>query len=130
MKTHCRARFTLSLKLTLGFVHLIDRLRMHLCGLEQHIADVNTTVHPDLIVMDGRKCFVTKGPARGQLRSPGMILASGDRIAIDVEALKVLKKYKAKNDLNKPIWSFRQIARAVELGLGVRNEMEYEVITN
>lgn len=128
MKTHKWARFSLSLKLAVGLLKFGQRRRLHMLHLEEKIADLNLAVHPDLIIMDGRKCFVTGGPANGQMEEPNLILASGDRIAIDVEALKILKSYKAKNKLGKDVWEFSQIKHAVELGLGVKNENEMQVV--
>jgi len=78
--------------------------------------------------MDARKCFVSRGPEAGEIKEPNLIFASQDRIAIDVEGLKVLKSYKAKNKLNLPLWEFPQIKRAVELELGVKSEEEYRLV--
>lgn len=128
MKTHGSARFTLSLKLAIGFTNPRNRSGLHFMHLEEKIAELNTIIHPDLIIMDGRKCFITGGPTSGDLREPNLIFASGDRIAIDVEALKVLKSYKANNKLNMPIWEFPQIKRACELNLGARSEVRYKVL--
>jgi len=126
-KTHSMATFTGSLKLAVGMMRPMDRLGMHLWRLEEQIADLNTAVHPDLMIMDARKCFISGGPAHGEAREPGLILASGDRIALDVEALRVMKGYEG-NTLEKDVWDFRQIRSAVELGLGVTGENEYKVL--
>jgi len=127
MKTHSIATFTGSLKLPMGMIRVRDRFGMHLRRLEEQIADLNTVVHPDLMIMDARKCFISGGPAYGELRKPGLILASGDRIALDVEALRVMKGYEG-NSLKRDLWDFRQIRSAVELGLGVTSENEYTVL--
>ncbi|MEM3010404.1 MAG: DUF362 domain-containing protein [Candidatus Bathyarchaeia archaeon] len=129
MKTHRYARFSLSLKLAVGLLNFRQRGDLHSSHLEEKIAELNLAVHPDLIIMDGRKCFVTGGPDVGQIAEPNIILASGDRIAMDVEALKILKSYKAENRLDMDVWDFPQIRRAVELGLGAKNEKEIELIS-
>jgi uncharacterized protein (DUF362 family) len=128
MKTHRFARFSLSLKLAVGFLGFQQRRDLHMAFLEEKIAELNLAVHPDLIIMDGRKCFVTGGPDKGLVKEPNLILASGDRIATDVEALKVLKSYRANNRLNMDVWEFPQIKHAVDLGLGVEKEDEIEVV--
>lgn len=128
MKTHKWAGFTLSMKLAVGFMKPNERMRLHLMHLEEKIADLNLVVHPSLIIMDGRKCFINAGPACGELREPNLILASGDRIAIDVEAIKTIQSY-AGNNLEDEPWSYKQIRRAVELGLGAQNERAYAVIS-
>lgn len=127
MKTHRWAKFTFSLKLAVGFMKPRERIRLHMRNLEEKIADLNLVVHPNLIIMDGRKCFISGGPAKGELRSPGVVMASGDRIGMDVEALKTIESFDGASLKDDP-WSYAQIRRAVELGLGVKNEQEYEVV--
>jgi uncharacterized protein (DUF362 family) len=127
MKTHKWAKFTLSLKLSVGFMKPSERIRLHMTHIEEKIADLNLVVHPSLIIMDGRKCFINGGPACGELEEPNLILASGDRIAIDVEAIKTIQSF-AGNNLEDEPWSYTQIKKAVELGLGAQNEQAYMVI--
>ena len=127
MKTHRWAKFTLSLKLAVGFMKPSERVALHMRNLGEKIADLNLVVHPNLIIMDGRKCFVSGGPAKGELRKPGVMLASGDRIAMDVEALKMIESFAGASLKDDP-WSYAQIYRAVELGLGVKNEQDYRVV--
>lgn len=104
---------------------------MEICipHIEEKIAELNLAVHPDLIIMDGRKCFVTGGPDVGRVEEPNIILASGDRIAIDVEAIKVIKSFEGSSLQSDP-WSYTQIRRAVELGIGVNSEHDYRVLSN
>jgi len=127
MKTHSWAKFTLSLKLAVGFMKPSERMLLHARSLEEKIADLNLVVHPDLIIMDGRKCFISGGPACGELRKPNVILASGDRIAMDVEAIKIIENFQSAS-LSADPWSYTQIRRAVELEIGVENGEEYEVV--
>jgi uncharacterized protein (DUF362 family) len=127
LKTHRYADFTMSLKLTMGFVRRRDRVPMHLWRLSEKLADLNLAIAPGLIIMDGRRCFISGGPGKGELREPNLILASGDRIAIDVEALKVIQSYPG-HSLKKSPWELTMIRRAVELGLGASSEAEYQVI--
>lgn len=127
LKTHRYADFTLSLKLAMGFVRRRDRVPMHLWRLSEKLAELNLAIVPDLIIMDGRRCFISGGPSSGELREPNLILASGDRIAIDVEGLKVIQSYPG-HSLKKGPWELTMIRRAVELGLGATSEAEYRVI--
>jgi uncharacterized protein (DUF362 family) len=128
MKTHRFAKFTLSLKLAVGFMKPSERMLLHARNLEEKIADLNLVVHPSLIIMDGRKCFISGGPACGELRNPNVVLASGDRIATDVEAIKVIKSFEDSNLTDDP-WSYTQIRRAVELEIGAKKEDEYNVVS-
>ena len=127
MKTHRWAKFTLSLKLAVGFMKSSERIALHMRNLEEKIADLNLVVHSNLVIMDRRKCFISGGPATGELRNSDVVLASGDRIAMDVEALKIIESFEGASLTDDP-WSYTQIRRAVELGLGVKNEQEYKVI--
>jgi len=118
MKTHKLARYSGALKLALGFVHPGERRAFHRSNLEQKIAEISLCWQPDLIVMDGRKAFVSGGPDKGVLVEPGLILVSGDLVAIDIEAMKVLLTYEAKNKLIADPWQSAQIATALKHGLG------------
>jgi uncharacterized protein (DUF362 family) len=132
LKTHRLARFTMSLKLMMGFTHPRDRWTKIHPGSGSHearIGDFNKAIHPNLIILDGRKCFVTEGPRHGHTETPNIVMASGDRIALDVEAVRVLQSYKANNllDQDDP-WNYGQIARAVQNKLGARSQDEVEVV--
>ena len=126
MKTHRLARFSLSLKLAVGFVHPGERRSMHMRNLERKIAEFNLALQPDLVIMDGRKAFVSGGPATGELAEPGVIMASGDQVAIDIEALKILGSYKAKNRLLSNPYDSPQIVTALRHRLGAK---EYKVVS-
>jgi len=126
MKTHLIARFSLSLKLAIGLVHPGERRSMHMRNLERKIAEFNLALQPDLIIMDGRKAFVSGGPAKGKLMEPGVIMASGDLVAIDVEGLKILGSYKARNRLLPNPYDSPQIVMALRHSLGSR---EYKVVS-
>lgn len=120
LKTHTWARFTMSLKLPVGCVRPRDRWRMHLHRLQEKVAELNTVIHPDLVIMDGRKCFISGGPSKGETQEPGLVLASGDRVSIDAHGLKVIKGYPG-NSLKKDVWEYAQLKWAIHLGLGQRN---------
>ena len=119
LKTHRLARYSGALKLAFGFVHPGERRAFHLKYREEKLAEISLCWQPDLIVMDGRKAFVTGGPQRGRIEEPNIMLASGDLVAIDVEAIKVLLSYEAQNKLLKDPWSFPQIITASKHSLGV-----------
>jgi uncharacterized protein (DUF362 family) len=128
MKTHFRAEFSLSLKLAFGFTKPRERMGFHLGHLKEKLVDLNMVVHPSLIIMDGRRCFIRGGPFSGEVREPKVILASGDRVAMDVEAMKTVESFEGSS-LREDPWSYTQIRHAVELGLGAKSEKEYTVVT-
>lgn len=80
-------------------MHPGERRALHRSNLEQKVAEINLDWQPGLIIMEGRKSFVSGGPDKGERVEPGIIMASGDMVAIDVAALKVLLSYQAVNRL-------------------------------
>jgi len=137
MKHHFLATFTMSLKLTVGLTHPVDMQYMHAdfdFGKKDEpmylkMIELSLPVGPDLIIMDGRKSFVTNGPAEGEVVEPNVIVASGDRIALDVEGVKILQSYPRDNLIQGPVWEMPIIRRAIELGLGAASEADYQVLT-
>jgi uncharacterized protein (DUF362 family) len=127
LKTHRFADFTMSLKLAMGFVRGRDRIGMHVRRLREKLVDLNLAIAPDLVIVDGRLCFISGGPTAGDVREPNVILASGDPVAADVEGLKVIQSYPG-NSLKAPPWELPMIRRAVELKLGVTSGADYRVI--
>ena len=119
MKTHNIAGFSGALKLAVGFMHPGERRALHARHLNQKIAEISLCWRPDLIVMDGREAFVSGGPDKGQLVRPDLVLASGDLIAVDVEAMKALLTYGAKNKLRADPWQSPQVTTALKHNLGV-----------
>jgi uncharacterized protein (DUF362 family) len=128
LKTHRLARYSGALKLAFGFVNPGERRNFHLKYREEKLAEISLCWQPDLIVMDGRKAFVSEGPQHGQVVEPNVILASGDLVAIDVEAVKILLHYKARNKLLDDPWQLPQIITASKHKLGAEKE-GYVLIT-
>lgn len=129
IKTHHAADFTGAIKLSMGLVKpFFDQITFHARHLREKLAELGLVVKPNLIVMDARKVFITRGPAKGELREPNLILASGNQVAIDLEGLKILQSYPGNSLEGKNVWDLMQIKHSVELGLGPHNEEEYEVI--
>lgn len=118
LKTHSYAQFTGSLKLAVGFMKPIQRIQLHTSHLQEKIAELNTIINPVLIIMDARKCFINRGPSEGTLAEPGLILASDNRVAIDIEGIKIIQSYKGNSLEGIDPTELPQIKRAIELGLG------------
>jgi uncharacterized protein (DUF362 family) len=141
LKTHrFGGGFTLSLKNSVGMVAKYDPQNGYNYMTELHgapdqrkmIAEINTAYKPALVVLDGVEAFVTQGPDTGMRVSPQVVLAGNDRIAIDVLALAVLLDFGAQTNttpVKGPIFQQDQIARAVELGLGVDRPEQIEILT-
>ena len=87
LKTHrFGGHFTLSLKNSVGLV--AKRLprsvynymgELHLSPYQRMmIAEINKHYKVDLVLMDGVKAFLNKGPERGLVTEPNLLLASKD----------------------------------------------------
>jgi uncharacterized protein (DUF362 family) len=131
MKTHFAAGFSMSLKLTVGLTHLFDRMALHgdnSMFVSQRAVEMGTPIKPDLILMDGRVSFISGGPAVGLVVHPGVILASGDPIALDVQGVRLLQNYAAVNHLNGDAWTLPQIKTAVKHGMGIQGDQNLSVM--
>jgi uncharacterized protein (DUF362 family) len=74
---------------------------------------------------------VDGGPGKGTRRKGDVIIAGSDRIAIDAVGLAVLKELGSNKEImDKRIFEQEQIARAVELGLGVSRHEDIEIVTD
>jgi uncharacterized protein (DUF362 family) len=67
---------------------------------------------------------------RGTIKKADVILAGTDRIVIDAVGVSILKELGSNNAImGKKIFEQEQIARAVELGLGVKSPGEIKILT-
>jgi uncharacterized protein (DUF362 family) len=131
MKTHETATFTLSLKSIVGLTDALGRDRLHngdrSLTINEKIAELNLAYTADLIVLDGMKCFVTKGPSEGKLASPGVLIAGGDRVAVDAVGVAILKQFNAENIANRRISDHKQLQWGEHIGLGTFNPNRIEI---
>jgi uncharacterized protein (DUF362 family) len=135
LKTHRYGGvFTMSLKLSVGITHKDDMSELHgeVSGnMRKMIAEINQAYSPALIVMDGMEVFVDGGPMTGNRKRADVIIAGTDRVAIDAVGLAVLKSLGANPQImNTKIFKQEQIARAVELGLGVAGSDQIEIVAD
>jgi uncharacterized protein (DUF362 family) len=128
LKTHFLADYTGSMKLFVGWMRHRERIRMHARKLREKIPEIASYFSPDLIVMDARRCFVEGGPASGTCASPGIILASGDMVSIDVEGVRTIQCCEGENQLVRNVWDVPQIRHAVEIGLGALSDDDILVV--
>ena len=90
-KHHGAAEVTLSMKNLMGINW--NRGRFHQYGLQQCIADLNTAVRPDLIVMDANRVLLTNGPAGpGETRDALTVVAGTDPVAMDAYGTTLLDR--------------------------------------
>jgi len=140
LKTHrYGGHFTMSLKNSVGLVAKWVPGDSYNYMSELHgsphqrrmIAEVNAAYQPNLIVLDGVEAFVDGGPDRGKRVEPQVILAASDRVAIDAVGVAILRHFGTTPAVSQgPIFQQEQVARAVELGLGVDSPEKIELITD
>lgn len=137
LKTHAYGgHFTMSLKNSVGLAAKFEPDYSHNYMQELHyspdqrlmIAEINQAYMTDLILMDGMKAFVSGGPASGALVSPGVMLAGTDRVAMDAVGVAILRIFGTTPQVSGgKIFEQQQIARAAELGIGVRSPDEIDL---
>ncbi len=122
---------SMSLKLAVGVTNKNIRMQMHQSpDIRKMIAELHQAFTPQLVVMDGLDIFVDGGPMTGKLVNAGVIIAGTDRIAIDAVGLAVLKNHGSNPAImDTKIFAQEQIARAAELGLGVKSPDQIEIVT-
>jgi len=135
LKTHqFGGVFTMSLKNSVGVVPRLGHpfMRELHSSPEQRrmIAEINTAYSPAVIVLDGLEAFVDGGPMTGTRKDAGVFLAGTDRVAVDAVGVAILKNLGSNEAIMKPaVFAQEQIARAVELSLGVASAADIVIET-
>jgi uncharacterized protein (DUF362 family) len=139
LKTHrYGGHFTLSLKNSVGLAakyvpgQPYNFMReLHSSPHQRHmIAEINAAYRPDLIVLDGIQAFVNGGPDQGKLVDSQVILAGTDRVAVDAVGVALLRYFGTTPEVSQgAIFDQEQIARAVQLKIGVGSPRQIELVT-
>ena len=139
LKTHrYGGHFTLSLKNSVGLAAKFVPSQPYNYMQELHtsphqrrmIAEINTAYRPDLVVLDGVEAFATGGPDTGKLVHANVVLAGTDRVAIDAVGVALLRYFGTTPEVSRgTIFEQEQLARAVELRLGVSGPKQIELVT-
>ena len=139
LKTHrFGGHFTLSLKNSVGLAAKVvpgnsyNYMReLHSSPHQRHmIAEINTAYKPDLIVLDGVQAFTNGGPDQGKMVQSNVILAGTDRVAIDAVGVALLRHFGTTPEVSQgAIFEQEQIARAVQLKIGVSSPKQIELVT-
>jgi uncharacterized protein (DUF362 family) len=133
LKTHqFGGHFTMSLKCTVGMVSRGNMNELHSSPHQRKlIAEMNTAYSPSLIVLDGIEAFVSGGPMTGKKVMANVVLAGNDRIAIDASGVAILRSLGTTPEVTRgPVFAQEQIARGVELGLGISKPEHIEFVTS
>jgi uncharacterized protein (DUF362 family) len=139
LKTHrYGGHFTMSLKNSVGLAAKLVPGNPHDFMRELHtspsqrqmIAEINAAYRPELVVLDGVEAFVTGGPDQGKRVEAGVVLAGADRVAVDAVGVALLRSFGTTPEVSRgAIFEQEQIARAVQLGLGVTGPAQIELLT-
>ena len=138
LKPHQLGAITLALKNSVGMVaRYVNGLNhdfmseMHASRLGTKVAEINFAYNPSLIIMDGVEAFITGGPDQGQKVWGDVILVGADRVAIDAVGVALLRYLGYTGHASRgSIFEQEQIARAVELGLGVDGPEKICLVTD
>lgn len=134
LKTHrFGGVFTMSLKLSVGVTHKNNMRELHtsFLSMRKMIAEINQAYKPSLILLDAIEAFVDGGPAKGTRKRADVIVAGTDRIAIDAVGVAILKELGSNEAImDRKIFEQEQIARAVEIGLGISRPEEIEIVSD
>ena len=139
LKTHrYGGHFTLSLKNAVGLVAKTipgdgyDYMQELHNSPDQRtmIAEVNAAYTPALAVIDGVEAFVGGGPEAGTRVRAQVVLAGIDRVALDAVGVALLRYFGTTAEVSAgAVFQQEQIARAVELGLGVTSPDAIQFLT-
>jgi uncharacterized protein (DUF362 family) len=140
LKTHrFGGHFTLSLKNSVGLAAKYVPGNSYNFMRELHsspdqrrmIAEINAAYRPELVVLDGVEAFVNGGPEAGKKVTASVVLAGTDRVAIDAVGVAILRYYGTTPEVSRGgIFEQEQIARAVQLGIGVSSPKQIEIVTD
>jgi uncharacterized protein (DUF362 family) len=104
---------------------------MHASKIGTKVAEINFAYTPSLILLDGVEAFITGGPDQGQKVWGDVIVVGNDRVAIDAVGVALLRYLGHTGPASQgPIFQQEQIARAVELGLGVDGPEKILLVTD
>jgi uncharacterized protein (DUF362 family) len=140
LKTHrFGGHFTLSLKNSVGLAAKFVPGQPYNFMRELHssphqrrmIAEINAAYRPDFVVLDGVEAFVNGGPEQGKLVHANIILAGTDRVAVDAVGVALLRHFGTTPEVSQgAIFDQEQIARAVQLQVGIASPRQIELLTD
>lgn len=144
LKTHgYGGHYTITLKNAVGivaqsgpcgdtFVRLMDELHGERSrNMRKMIAEINLAWTPDVYVVDAVSAFIAGGPMTGTLAHPEAVFVGTDRVALDAVGVALLRKFGAGSPVSDGrIFESGQIARAVELGIGVDSPDKITFLTD
>lgn len=149
-KNHRYALFSLSMKNFMGAIgdssrdpiHFGDSIGGNFGPIGRDMAILNQPFSPLLNILDANTALINGGPqgdsADAVRVSPGLVLASRDRIALDAAAVSLIKLELSRTDVPQPdashetllatnAWSFPQIIEAGLRGIGATRATDVDL---
>lgn len=146
-KNHRWAGYSLSMKNLIGATGDSSRDALHFNvgdpdRLSRDIAILNQPFHPTMVIVDALTALINGGPegvlGDRVLTTPGLVMASKDRIALDAAAVSLIKLELTRTTVADPdemhavltgtaVWSLPQIVHGIERGLGVASAEKVEL---
>lgn len=94
LKTHHWAGVTLSLKNMFGIVpgscYGWPKNILHWAGIERILLDLNSTVRPDFVIVDGIQGMEGNGPIQGTPKRCGVLVLGDDPVAVDATCTRIM----------------------------------------
>ena len=120
LRPHSTASFTMSLKLGVGMLDSIGREWLHNGQAHiQKLVDINRAFSADLVIADASEMLVNKELTKTV--KPGIIIASGNRVASDAVSVALMKLFNAERVSDNPVLKHEQLHYASRIGLGSPN---------
>jgi len=138
LKRHFAGQITSALKNHFGSVYGLHRWLAH-SSLQKNrdyydrkLAEFASAVRPELTITDVRSLQAVFGPMRNQetriIEGVNRLIITGDMVAADVVAMQLMKQYDDTFTLANETIVRRQQEHAEELGLGIRDLSQVEII--
>ena len=128
LKRHSSTTVTISLKNMLGVITDDEKGRFHREGIDQAIADLNSTVKPNLAVIDATRVMTERGPTGGRMVELNTIIASMDPVAADLIAAEKLFALEGVGSPKDTADGIAHIQKAAELGVGSADRSKIKVL--
>lgn len=90
MKTHSITKITLTLKNMVGAINEVMMQRLHYCGIEQSIADINKVIKPDLGIIDATYAMEGLGPVYGDKVILNTCIGGFDLVSVDAVGARMM----------------------------------------
>jgi len=127
LKRHSTTTVTISLKNMLGAVTDDEKGRFHREGIDQSIADLNSALKPNLVVIDATRVMTNTGPTGGEMVELNTIIASRDPVAADLIAAEILFALEGASSPKDAADGIVHIQKAAELGVGTADRSKIKV---